>query len=221
MQGVPLSPSCVSAHPGPPELCVCVTTSCSWVAASCVWHWLNNSHRAVCELQGLGALSSCSLSLQWGGKCPEESFPEVILSLNRVLSQQSHSEWICGFEKMAKEYLREASGSEDVKVGTGDGQLVCGIMCLSSINLTNCAVGWEVQVLSQVTRKSFCINSRVVWVKDNLVPALPCLGQGCHSLDQVVPSRLQPGLEHFQRLVSHSFSGQPTVQIFTEMYLHF
>ncbi|NXW06193.1 KTN1 protein, partial [Fregetta grallaria] len=30
-------------------------------------------------------------------------------------SNVSHSEWICGFEKMAKEYLREASGPEDIK----------------------------------------------------------------------------------------------------------
>ncbi|XP_030339051.1 kinectin isoform X7 [Strigops habroptila] len=37
-------------------------------------------------------------------------FPKVSLPSN-----VSHSEWICGFEKMAKEYLREASGSEDVK----------------------------------------------------------------------------------------------------------
>ncbi|XP_064919187.1 kinectin isoform X2 [Columba livia] len=36
---------------------------------------------------------------------PKVSFP----------SNVSHSEWLCGFEKMAKEYLREASGSEDVK----------------------------------------------------------------------------------------------------------
>ncbi|XP_061854845.1 kinectin isoform X1 [Colius striatus] len=37
-------------------------------------------------------------------------FPKVSLPSN-----VSHSEWICGFEKMAKEYLREASGSEDAK----------------------------------------------------------------------------------------------------------
>jgi len=46
-------------------------------------------------------------------------------ALTECISQQSHSEWICGFEKMAKEYLREASGSEDVKVGTTCGQLPC------------------------------------------------------------------------------------------------
>ncbi|XP_059675981.1 kinectin isoform X3 [Gavia stellata] len=40
----------------------------------------------------------------------QKLFPEVSLPSN-----MSHSEWICGFEKMAKEYLREASGSEDVK----------------------------------------------------------------------------------------------------------
>ncbi|XP_076201814.1 kinectin isoform X2 [Aptenodytes patagonicus] len=41
----------------------------------------------------------------------QKLFPKVSLPSN-----VSHSEWICGFEKMAKEYLREASGSEDVKV---------------------------------------------------------------------------------------------------------
>ncbi|NWS88520.1 KTN1 protein, partial [Toxostoma redivivum] len=40
----------------------------------------------------------------------QKLFPKVSLPFN-----MSHSEWICGFEKMAKEYLREASGSEDVK----------------------------------------------------------------------------------------------------------
>ncbi|XP_027518322.1 kinectin isoform X6 [Corapipo altera] len=40
----------------------------------------------------------------------QKLFPKVSLPSN-----VSHSEWICGFEKMAKEYLREASGSEDVK----------------------------------------------------------------------------------------------------------
>ncbi|NXQ32915.1 KTN1 protein, partial [Alaudala cheleensis] len=40
----------------------------------------------------------------------QKLFPKVSLP-----STMSHSEWICGFEKMAKEYLREASGSEDVK----------------------------------------------------------------------------------------------------------
>ncbi|NXC14243.1 KTN1 protein, partial [Corythaeola cristata] len=40
----------------------------------------------------------------------QKLFPEVSLPSN-----VSHSEWICGFEKMAKEYLREASASEDVK----------------------------------------------------------------------------------------------------------
>ncbi|NWY65759.1 KTN1 protein, partial [Erithacus rubecula] len=40
----------------------------------------------------------------------QKLFPKVSLPAN-----MSHSEWICGFEKMAKEYLREASGSEDVK----------------------------------------------------------------------------------------------------------
>ncbi|NXL32639.1 KTN1 protein, partial [Glaucidium brasilianum] len=40
----------------------------------------------------------------------QKLFPKVSLPSN-----VSHSEWICRFEKMAKEYLREASGSEDVK----------------------------------------------------------------------------------------------------------
>ncbi|XP_053923724.1 kinectin isoform X8 [Cuculus canorus] len=40
----------------------------------------------------------------------QKLFPKVSLPSN-----MNHSEWICGFEKMAKEYLREASGSEDVK----------------------------------------------------------------------------------------------------------
>ncbi|NWR76565.1 KTN1 protein, partial [Centropus unirufus] len=40
----------------------------------------------------------------------QKLFPKVSLPSN-----MSHSEWICGFEKMAKEYVREASGSEDVK----------------------------------------------------------------------------------------------------------
>ncbi|XP_041572291.2 kinectin isoform X3 [Taeniopygia guttata] len=40
----------------------------------------------------------------------QKLFPKVSLPSN-----MSHSEWICGFEKMAKEYLREASGSEDAK----------------------------------------------------------------------------------------------------------
>uniref|UniRef100_A0A8D0EFT9 Kinectin 1 n=1 Tax=Strix occidentalis caurina TaxID=311401 RepID=A0A8D0EFT9_STROC len=40
----------------------------------------------------------------------QKLFPKVSLPSN-----VSHSEWICGFEKMAKEYLREASGSEGVK----------------------------------------------------------------------------------------------------------
>ncbi|NXO05886.1 KTN1 protein, partial [Oriolus oriolus] len=40
----------------------------------------------------------------------QKLFPKVSLPSN-----MSHSEWICGFEKMAKEYMREASGSEDVK----------------------------------------------------------------------------------------------------------
>uniref|UniRef100_A0A8C3KMY7 Kinectin 1 n=1 Tax=Calidris pygmaea TaxID=425635 RepID=A0A8C3KMY7_9CHAR len=49
---------------------------------------------------------------------------EALASTEKLLQDKvnktakSHSEWICGFEKMAKEYLREASGSEDVKVGT-------------------------------------------------------------------------------------------------------
>ncbi|NXH78196.1 KTN1 protein, partial [Hydrobates tethys] len=43
-------------------------------------------------------------------KLLQKLFPKVSLPSN-----VSHSEWICGFEKMAKEYLREASGSEDVK----------------------------------------------------------------------------------------------------------
>ncbi|NXQ89194.1 KTN1 protein, partial [Nyctibius grandis] len=41
----------------------------------------------------------------------QKLFPKVSLPSN-----VSHSEWICGFEKMAKEYLREASESGDVKV---------------------------------------------------------------------------------------------------------
>ncbi|NWW44617.1 KTN1 protein, partial [Pedionomus torquatus] len=40
----------------------------------------------------------------------QKLFPKVSLPSN-----MSHSEWICGFEKMAKEYLREVSGPEDVK----------------------------------------------------------------------------------------------------------
>ncbi|NXE51699.1 KTN1 protein, partial [Casuarius casuarius] len=40
----------------------------------------------------------------------QKLFPKVSLPSN-----VSHSEWICGFEKMAKEYLRGASGSEEVK----------------------------------------------------------------------------------------------------------
>ncbi|NWR41120.1 KTN1 protein, partial [Regulus satrapa] len=40
----------------------------------------------------------------------QKLFPKVSLPSN-----VSHREWICGFEKMAKEYLREASGPEDVK----------------------------------------------------------------------------------------------------------
>ncbi|NXN77222.1 KTN1 protein, partial [Bombycilla garrulus] len=40
----------------------------------------------------------------------QKLFPKVSLPSN-----MSHSEWICGFEKMAMECLREASGSEDVK----------------------------------------------------------------------------------------------------------
>lgn len=34
LAGSPLSLSSVPAPPGPPELCVCLITSCSWVAAS-------------------------------------------------------------------------------------------------------------------------------------------------------------------------------------------
>ncbi|XP_067151235.1 kinectin isoform X4 [Apteryx mantelli] len=41
----------------------------------------------------------------------QKLFPKVSLPSN----VQSHSEWICGFEKMAKEYLRGALGSEEVK----------------------------------------------------------------------------------------------------------
>uniref|UniRef100_A0A8C3TAP5 Kinectin 1 n=1 Tax=Chelydra serpentina TaxID=8475 RepID=A0A8C3TAP5_CHESE len=41
----------------------------------------------------------------------QKLFPEVSLPSNL-----SHSEWIHGFEKTAREYLREASGSEEVKV---------------------------------------------------------------------------------------------------------
>ncbi|XP_037250758.1 kinectin isoform X5 [Falco biarmicus] len=40
----------------------------------------------------------------------QKLFPKVSLPSN-----VSHSEWMRGFEKMAEEYLREASGSEDVK----------------------------------------------------------------------------------------------------------
>ncbi|XP_069712868.1 kinectin isoform X10 [Phaenicophaeus curvirostris] len=40
----------------------------------------------------------------------QKLFPKVSLPSN-----MSHSEWICGFEKMAKEYLQQASGSEDIK----------------------------------------------------------------------------------------------------------
>uniref|UniRef100_A0A8C0B671 Kinectin 1 n=1 Tax=Buteo japonicus TaxID=224669 RepID=A0A8C0B671_9AVES len=46
---------------------------------------------------------------------------EALASTEKLLQDKvnktakSHSEWICGFEKMAKEYLREASGSQDVK----------------------------------------------------------------------------------------------------------
>ncbi|NXT35967.1 KTN1 protein, partial [Pelecanoides urinatrix] len=43
-------------------------------------------------------------------KLLQKLFPKVSLPSN-----VSHAEWICGFEKMAKEYLREPSGSEDVK----------------------------------------------------------------------------------------------------------
>ncbi|NXV72883.1 KTN1 protein, partial [Atlantisia rogersi] len=43
-------------------------------------------------------------------KLLQKLFPKVSLPSN-----MSHSEWICGFEKMAKEYLRDASGSEEVK----------------------------------------------------------------------------------------------------------
>ncbi|XP_075609376.1 kinectin isoform X2 [Balearica regulorum gibbericeps] len=43
-------------------------------------------------------------------KLLQKLFPKVSLPSN-----MSHSEWICGFEKMAKEYLKEASGSEDIK----------------------------------------------------------------------------------------------------------
>ncbi|NXF44727.1 KTN1 protein, partial [Oceanites oceanicus] len=43
-------------------------------------------------------------------KLLQKLFPKVSLPSN-----VSHSEWICGFEKMAKEYLREASGPEDIK----------------------------------------------------------------------------------------------------------
>ncbi|XP_021256947.1 kinectin isoform X2 [Numida meleagris] len=41
----------------------------------------------------------------------QKLFPSISLPAN-----VSHSEWICGFEKMAKEYLRGAPGSEDIKV---------------------------------------------------------------------------------------------------------
>ncbi|XP_025907262.1 kinectin isoform X9 [Nothoprocta perdicaria] len=41
----------------------------------------------------------------------QKLFPKMSLPSN-----VSHNEWMCGFEKMAKEYLRGASGSEEVKV---------------------------------------------------------------------------------------------------------
>ena len=57
---------------------------------------------------------------------------------------------------MAKEYLREASGSEDVKVGMNGGQLPCvWHRIFSSINLANCVLDCEVQIGEQVTRKLF------------------------------------------------------------------
>ncbi|NXA49471.1 KTN1 protein, partial [Nothocercus julius] len=40
----------------------------------------------------------------------QKLFPKMSLPSN-----VSHSEWMCGFERMAKEYLRGASGSEEVK----------------------------------------------------------------------------------------------------------
>ncbi|XP_025907258.1 kinectin isoform X5 [Nothoprocta perdicaria] len=46
----------------------------------------------------------------------QKLFPKMSLPSNVFISQQSHNEWMCGFEKMAKEYLRGASGSEEVKV---------------------------------------------------------------------------------------------------------
>lgn len=51
---------------------------------------------------------------------------------------------------MAKEYLREASGSEDVKVGTNRGQLSCAWpRVFSRVNLANCALDCEVQISEQ------------------------------------------------------------------------
>ncbi|NWV01442.1 KTN1 protein, partial [Upupa epops] len=41
----------------------------------------------------------------------QKLFPEVSLPSN-----MSHREWMCGFEKMAKEYLREALASDNIKV---------------------------------------------------------------------------------------------------------
>uniref|UniRef100_A0A8C3V436 Kinectin 1 n=1 Tax=Catharus ustulatus TaxID=91951 RepID=A0A8C3V436_CATUS len=64
---------------------------------------------------------SCFNILKGNKFCCNISAMEALASTEKLLQDKvnktakSHSEWICGFEKMAKEYLREASGSEDVK----------------------------------------------------------------------------------------------------------
>lgn len=51
---------------------------------------------------------------------------------------------------MAKEYLRDASGSEDVKVGTNGGRLSCAWhRVFSRLNLANCALDCEVHISEQ------------------------------------------------------------------------
>lgn len=91
-------------------------------------------------------------------------------ALTECFSQQSHSEWICGFEKMAKEYLREASGSEDVKVGMNSGQLPCvRDKILAGVNLAGCALDCEAQIGKEVTRNLFyrylhLVNQKCIWI---------------------------------------------------------
>lgn len=54
---------------------------------------------------------------------------------------------------MAKEYLRGASGSEDVKVSTNSGQLPCAWHGMfPRTHLTNCAQDCEVQIGEQAMR---------------------------------------------------------------------